>query len=62
VYEYEDSYLWYIINKKIDLEQEFIVLFQNKEIREVYIDNVLRKFPTKEDCLLSESLKIIVFK
>ena len=54
IYEYEDHYLWYPNDKKINLEKEYKNIFYNKTIMDIKVDQQKR---TKLDKITTEDIK-----
>lgn len=67
VYEYENYYLWQIFNNKTDVLNIFDLMFKDKKIETIYIDNIKRNAHTLdihilEDMKLAEKIKIKILK
>ena len=65
MYEYDDEYIWFINNNKIDIEKEYLALFGDKKILSLHIDGHLRKNLskiTKDDYKLSNRIKFVIKK
>ena len=67
VYEYLDSYIWHITNKKINVIDTYTFLFKSNQIECIYIDNVKRseKLLSENilnDVLYSEKTRVVVKK
>lgn len=65
IYEYEEFYMWYINNKKIDFKGCFKNIFGESKIMSIEIDNEKRKNDIdklKEDLTHSEKIRIKIKK
>lgn len=64
VYEYEEEYIWYISDTKINFKETFNFLFKKREIQAIYIDNykrISKDFENiEEDLINAEKIKIII--
>jgi hypothetical protein len=64
IYEYSDYFMWYP-NNKINLKDEYNLLFPNKKIMHIHIDNQLRKKIENisiDDIKLANTIRIKVAK
>lgn len=64
IYEYEDHYIWYINNKKIDFQKEYKSLFNDNKIISIFVDDQRRSYKnlTKDDILYAKKIKVKVAK
>lgn len=65
IYEYEDHYDWYIFDKNIKIIEEYNLIFKDKKIISIHLDNQLRKKIekiTKEDLKYSKTIRLKIKK